>query len=97
MVQGLGGAGLLGLSLAIVSNAFPARERARALGIWAGVSALALGIGPLLGGAIVETVSWRWLFWINLPFCLLAVGLVLAATPEQRDETPPAASTCPAS
>jgi EmrB/QacA subfamily drug resistance transporter len=87
VVQGLGGAGLLGLSLAIVSTAFPPAQRARALGIWAGVSALALGIGPLLGGAIVETVSWRWLFWINLPFCLLAVVLVLAATPEQRDET----------
>jgi EmrB/QacA subfamily drug resistance transporter len=87
VVQGLGGAPLLGLSLAIVSSAFPAKERARALGIWAGVSALALGIGPLLGGALIEAVSWRWLFWINLPFCLLGVVLVLGSTAEQRDET----------
>jgi EmrB/QacA subfamily drug resistance transporter len=87
LVQGLGAAPLLGLSLAIVSSAFPAAERPKALGIWAGVSALALGIGPLLGGGLLEAVSWRWIFWINLPFCLLGVVLVLASTPEQRDET----------
>jgi EmrB/QacA subfamily drug resistance transporter len=87
VLQGLGGAALLGLSLAIVSTVFPARERARALGIWAGVSALALGLGPLVGGALVEAVSWRWLFWLNLPFCLLGVVLVLASTAEQRDDT----------
>jgi MFS family permease len=46
-----------------------------------------MGLGPLLGGALVETVSWRWLFWLNLPFCLLGVVLVLASTAEQRDET----------
>lgn len=89
VLQGLGGSALLGLSLAIVSTVFAAEERARALGIWAGVSALALGIGPLVGGALVEAVSWRWLFWINLPFCVLGVVLVLASTEEQRDETAP--------
>ena len=87
VLQGLGGAALLGLSLAIVSTVFPAGERARALGIWAGVSALALGLGPLVGGAVVESFSWRWLFLLNLPFCLLGVVLVLASTAEQRDET----------
>jgi EmrB/QacA subfamily drug resistance transporter len=87
VLQGLGGAALLGLSLAIVSTVFPADENGRALGIWAGVSALALGVGPLVGGALVEAVSWRWVFWLNLPFCLLGAVLVLAATAEQRDET----------
>ena len=87
VLQGLGGAALLGLSLAIVSTVFPADERARALGIWAGVSALALGIGPLIGGGLVEAVSWRWLFWLNLPFCLLGAVLVMLSTDEQRDET----------
>ena len=87
VVQALGGAALLGLSLAIVSTVFPAGERGRALGIWAGVSALALGIGPLVGGGLVEAVSWRWLFWINLPFCLLGAVLVMASTDEQRDES----------
>ena len=87
VLQGLGGAALLGLSLAIVSTVFPVAERARALGIWTGVSALALGVGPLIGGALVDAVSWRWIFWLNLPFCLLGVVLVLASTDEQRDET----------
>jgi EmrB/QacA subfamily drug resistance transporter len=87
VLQGLGGAALLGLSLAIVSTVFPPEERGRALGIWAGVSALALGVGPLVGGGLVEAVSWRWLFWINLPFCMLGAVLVLASTDEQRDET----------
>jgi EmrB/QacA subfamily drug resistance transporter len=87
VLQGLGGAALLGLSLAIVSTVFPPGERGRALGIWAGVSALALGVGPLVGGGLVEAVSWRWLFWVNLPFCVLGVVLVLASTDEQRDET----------
>jgi EmrB/QacA subfamily drug resistance transporter len=87
VLQGLGASALLGLSLAIVSTVFSTGERARALGIWAGVSALALGLGPLIGGALVEAVSWRWLFWVNLPFCLLGVVLVLASTSEQRDET----------
>jgi EmrB/QacA subfamily drug resistance transporter len=86
LIQGLGAAPLLGLSLAIVSSVFPAAERPRALGIWAGVSALALGIGPLLGGVLLEAVSWRWIFWVNLPFCLLGVVLVLVSTAEQRDE-----------
>jgi EmrB/QacA subfamily drug resistance transporter len=87
VVQGLGGAALLGLSLAIVSTVFADGERARALGIWAGVSALALGLGPLVGGALVEAVSWRWLFWLNLPFCLVGVVVVLGSTAEQYDET----------
>jgi MFS family permease len=78
---------LLALSLAIVSSAFPPRERPRAFGIWAGVSALALGIGPLVGGALIEAVSWRWIFWINLPFCAAGLAVVLASTAEQRDET----------
>jgi EmrB/QacA subfamily drug resistance transporter len=89
VLQGLGGAALLGLSLAIVSSVFPPGERPRALGIWAGVSAVALGIGPIVGGALVETVSWRWLFWLNLPLCILGVVLVVASTDEQRDETAP--------
>jgi EmrB/QacA subfamily drug resistance transporter len=87
LIQGLGAAGLLGLSLAIVSSVFTQAERPRALGIWAGVSALALGIGPLLGGVLLELVSWRWIFWVNVPFCLLGVVLVLVSTAEQRDES----------
>jgi EmrB/QacA subfamily drug resistance transporter len=87
VIQGAGGAALLGLSLAIVSDAFGDDERPRALGIWAGVSALALGLGPLLGGALLTSLSWRWIFWINLPFAVLGFVVTLVATRESRDET----------
>lgn len=84
-VQGIGAAAMLGLSLALVSNAFPKSERARALGIWAAVSSLALALGPVVGGTLVELASWRWLFWVNLPLLAVGIGIVAAATPESRD------------
>jgi DHA2 family methylenomycin A resistance protein-like MFS transporter len=72
--QGLGAALLLPGTLAVITNACPGHaERARALGIWAGVSALALAAGPVLGGAIVTVVGWRPVFWLNVPVVLAAV------------------------
>jgi EmrB/QacA subfamily drug resistance transporter len=88
-VQGLGAAALLAQSLALVTSVFEPSDRARALGIWAAVSSLALALGPLLGGAVVEFASWRWLFWINLPLVAVGIAIVAAATPESRDETAP--------
>jgi EmrB/QacA subfamily drug resistance transporter len=87
VVQGCGAAGMLTLSLAIVSEAFDEATRPRALGIWAGVSAIALAVGPLLGGALVEAFSWRWVFWIGVPPLLAALVLTALATRETRDET----------
>jgi EmrB/QacA subfamily drug resistance transporter len=84
VLQGLGAAPMLPLSLAIVCNAFPAEQQARALGIWAGISAVALGIGPLAGGALVD-LDWRLIFWINLPIAALGVAIVLWAAPESID------------
>jgi EmrB/QacA subfamily drug resistance transporter len=84
VLQGVGAAPMLPLSLAIVCNAFPAGEQARALGIWAGISALALGIGPLAGGALVD-VDWRLIFWINLPIAALGVAITALAAPESTD------------
>ena len=84
VLQGLGAAPMLPLSLAIVCNAFPVEQQARALGIWAGISAVALGIGPLAGGALVD-LDWRLIFWINLPIAALGVAIVLAAAPESTD------------
>jgi DHA2 family methylenomycin A resistance protein-like MFS transporter len=76
-VQGLGGALLLPTTMAVIADVFPERrEQSRALGIWAAVSSLALPAGPLLGGVLVATVSWRLVFWINVP---LVLGTVLAA------------------
>jgi EmrB/QacA subfamily drug resistance transporter len=84
VLQGLGAAPMLPLSLAIVCNAFPAGQQARALGIWAAISAVALGIGPLAGGALVD-LDWRLIFWINLPIAVFGVAIMLFAAPESTD------------
>jgi len=86
-LQGLGAAAVLAQSLALVTNVFPPKYRARALGIWAAVSSIALALGPLVGGAVIEFASWRWLFWVNLPLVAIGMAVVAAATPESRDET----------
>jgi EmrB/QacA subfamily drug resistance transporter len=72
-VQGVGGAIVTPLTLTILSAAVPAERRGLALGIWGGVGGLAVALGPLLGGAIVDGVSWNWIFWLNVP-----IGLALA-------------------
>ncbi len=84
VLQGVGAAPMLPLSLAIVCNAFPAGQQARALGIWAGISAVALGIGPLAGGALVD-LDWRLIFWINLPISALGITITALAAPESTD------------
>ena len=84
VLQGVGAAPMLSLSLAIVCNAFPAREQPRALGIWAAVSAIALAIGPVVGGALIA-LDWRLIFWINLPVIGAGIAIVLASAPESTD------------
>jgi len=84
VLQGIGAAPVLSLSLAIVCNAFPAEEQPRALGIWAAVSAIALAIGPIVGGALIS-LDWRLIFWINLPIVVAGLAIVLAAAPESTD------------
>ena len=74
--QGAGAALVMPLAMAILSSAFGRDERARALGIFSGVTGLALIIGPAIGGFITETLGWRWVFWINLPIGLIAIVLV---------------------
>jgi EmrB/QacA subfamily drug resistance transporter len=86
-VQGAGAALMMPATLSIITNAFPAAERGRAIGTWAGVSALALAIGPVLGGFLVENVSWQSIFFINLPVAVAAVFVTLFAVHESRDET----------
>ncbi|HXR30898.1 MAG TPA: MFS transporter [Solirubrobacterales bacterium] len=84
VLQGVGAAPVLSLSLAIVCNVFPAAEQPRALGIWAAVSAIALAIGPVLGGLLIE-VDWRLIFWVNLPIVAAGVAIVAWAAPESTD------------
>jgi EmrB/QacA subfamily drug resistance transporter len=86
VIQGAGGAAMLTLSLAIVSEAFDDAQRPRALGIWAGVSALALSIGPIVGGLLVDALSWRWVFWLGVPPLLLGLLISARAARETRDE-----------
>ena len=74
VLQGVGAAVLMPLTLTLISNAFPVEKRGAAIGIWGGVSGLGVAAGPVLGGAIVDGISWQWIFWINVP-----VGLVVAA------------------
>ena len=86
-VKGIGAALLIPQSLAIIAAAFPKEIRGRAIGIWAGASAIALSMGPPLGGILIDTLGWRSIFWINLPLSACVIGLALAHVPESRDET----------
>jgi EmrB/QacA subfamily drug resistance transporter len=79
-VQGIGAAFMMPATLSIISNAFPAHERGKAIGTWAGVS-------PVVGGFLVENVSWQSIFFLNLPVAALAVFVTLAAARESRDES----------
>jgi EmrB/QacA subfamily drug resistance transporter len=76
-VQGLGGAIVMPLTLTILSAAVPAEKRGLALGAWGGISGLAVAFGPLVGGAVVEGMSWQWIFWLNVPIGLLLIPLGL--------------------
>jgi EmrB/QacA subfamily drug resistance transporter len=86
-IQGTGSALMMPMTLSIITNAFPPQERGKAIGTWAGVSAMALAIGPVVGGFLVETVSWQSIFFLNLPVAVAAVLVALFAVRESRDET----------
>jgi EmrB/QacA subfamily drug resistance transporter len=86
-VQGIGAAFMMPATLSIITQAFPAEQRGTAIGTWAGVSALALAIGPVVGGLLTEDVSWRAIFFINPPIAIGAVAVTLFAARESRDET----------
>src|SRR2546423_5757159 len=86
-VQGIGAAFMMPGTLSIISNTFPPEERGRAIGTWAGVSALALALGPVVGGALTQYVSWRAIFYINVPVAAAAVAVTLFATHASRDDS----------
>src|SRR5690349_10306254 len=74
-VQGLGGAIVTPLTLTILSAAVPAEKRGLALGAWGGIGGLAVALGPLVGGAVVQGISWHWIFWLNVPIGLALMPL----------------------
>jgi EmrB/QacA subfamily drug resistance transporter len=86
-VQGVGAAFMMPATLSIITQAFPAHQRGTAIGTWAGVSALALAIGPVVGGFLTQQVSWRAIFFLNPPIAIIAVAVTLFAARESRDET----------
>ena len=93
-VQGAGAAIVTPLTLTLLAEAFPKERRGMAIGVWSGISGIAVAIGPLVGGAVVQGISWHWIFWINVP-----IGLVLGplgdALAEREPLAPTASSTCP--
>jgi EmrB/QacA subfamily drug resistance transporter len=84
-VQGLGGTMLNPVAMSIVTNVFTdPRERARAIGVWGSVVGISLGLGPVLGGVLTQTVGWRAIFWVNVPVVLLAIAATARYVPESR-------------
>jgi len=81
-VQGLGGAIILPLSLTILTTAFPPERRAMIVGVYGGLAGLAVAAGPLIGGGITEGIDWHWIFWINVPIGVVALGLCVRLLPE---------------
>jgi EmrB/QacA subfamily drug resistance transporter len=85
VVQGAGAALMNPATLSIISAAFPPEERGAAIGTWAGVSAMALAIGPLVGGLLTEHVGWNWIFYVNVPIGLIAIAASLLLIDESKD------------
>ncbi len=87
VLQGAGAALMNPATLSIIAATFPPRERGTAIGIWAGTSALALAIGPLVGGLITEHLDWSWIFFVNVPIGVLGIAASYLLIDESRDET----------
>jgi EmrB/QacA subfamily drug resistance transporter len=85
VVQGIGAALMSPATLSIISATFPPRERGQAIGIWAGVAALALSIGPFVGGVLTEHVGWSSIFFVNVPIGVLAIAASLLLIEESKD------------
>jgi EmrB/QacA subfamily drug resistance transporter len=85
--QGIGAALMLPATISIIADAFSGRERGLAFGIWAAVSGIALAIGPLVGGIIIDIAHWSWIFYINIPIGVIGLLATFAVVPESRDET----------
>ena len=91
VLQGGGAALMSPATLSIIAATFPPRQRGTAIGIWAGVSALALAIGPLIGGLLTEHASWNWIFFVNVPVGILGIVASFLLIDESRDPTHAAA------
>ena len=87
LVQGIGAALMIPQSLAIITASFPKTVRGQAIGVWAAASAITTALGPTLGGFLIDALSWRAAFWINVPIACAVIWLTLSHVPESRNET----------
>jgi EmrB/QacA subfamily drug resistance transporter len=87
-LQGAGAATMVPLTLTLIADAYPPERRGRAIGIWGGVGGLSGAIGPLLGGTVVQALSWHWIFWINVPIGLALIPIALLRVRESRGGHP---------
>jgi EmrB/QacA subfamily drug resistance transporter len=85
-LQGIGGATMFSVSLALLASAFHGKDRGVAFGIWGALTGVAVAVGPIVGGALVSGLSWRWIFYVNLPFGIIALVLTVLRVTESRDE-----------
>src|SRR3712207_3682678 len=83
-IQGVGAAVVTPLTLTLLSEAFPADKRGAAIGIWSGISGLGVALGPLVGGAVVDGISWHWVFWLNVPVGIALAPLAMRVLRESR-------------
>src|SRR5205085_4704918 len=83
--QAIGAAALNPVSLAIIIAIFPRNKRGAAIGVWGALSGLAAAAGPVLGGFLVQNFDWRWIFFVNIPFCIVGLIMVALFVPETRD------------
>lgn len=86
--MGIGGAMILPSTLAIIANVFPREERGKAIGVWAGLNGFGIALGPIIGGLIIENLSWHWMFLVNLPVAAVALISGLFFIPNSRDPRP---------
>jgi EmrB/QacA subfamily drug resistance transporter len=87
-IQGVGAAAIFAASLALLADAFRGADRGFALGIWGAITGVALAVGPLIGGLVVEGLDWRWIFFVNIPIGLLLLAITFWAVSESRAENP---------
>jgi DHA2 family multidrug resistance protein-like MFS transporter len=87
-MMGLGGAAIMPVTLSIISNVFDPRERGRAIGVWAGAVGLGVAIGPIVGGALLESFWWGSVFLVNVPIILIGLAAVALVVPDSRDPRP---------
>src|SRR3954451_20450350 len=87
-VMGIGGAMIMPATLSVITNVFPREERGKAIGIWAGMASIGIGLGPLFGGVLLEFFDWQSVFLLNVPVAAIALGLGIRSVPESRDPKP---------